>query len=1139
MAEHVMDYLCAYLVHSSSQVHSSRSESLCLVPSSLSGALLQIENVIQGVQAWKLATGPSAMVRLMEQRNMVWTRSEPPGSVIMPFINQLQVHCFLWFGSVMKQQGTGLYDLHLHLLDSLSQPTSQEVKSRLSTCTAIINFLLPQVNGKITGSYMGIPGYQQAPGSTDCGWFVCQAVSALSYGQKSMLHCLLPVKEVKVAAQQILEECQSGALEALVEGVVPASPIILHHDQCPRSAPWLSKALDATETPAPPRKQSPWVTPTIERSLSEPPGDTHRNFLGHGSWEDVFGQRASLAFEQVSVEAFSGYLEAINGGRYTAPPGLLAGVGAQLPESLMQALLLEGETSSLTWAPEAEPKDDSDEEGLIDAGGGAGLRQFLRGLATLAGGQERSKAILTGEHRNHPLHLNWAKETVDLDEEWLTAGLDIDSLSLTAKNPQFTSPAVFYAYPPRSSTLTTDNGLSVNLEGNAKKLSHSTYHLHVQNAVQFINTSTTLVPNFTFAHIGSSNQFRINIFFPHYEKGMNAGKRYITMLSDQDFTEWYEAVVWQAAWRLEILCPPKYQHAATSLRQILPKYYISAKSQKNLGGETFKGFKILPELFNLLLHYCRMIIEQSPQLQKFRGFFFHIYGVNLKTIGHEIRREDGNALLHVLKSYPIVDWSLQNPRDIAVDVGLEINLLQEMLPSDMDGLTLVWKLAALKQLARHGWRKAHINAYVHSHVVGGISANPRAFISPLFFFFHAYMKDKVLTYHHRDSSIGTGFSPEDGLSKSSRYVKDTSELRRVLQTSPGSFGVRMEWRCGVWAANQILALDPGLWVRRFLHSGAILAVRTSDVVKLKLSLLDAYDWFFSRLQVLRPLERKSERVLLMAAVLTYLMHGLVQRPDEMSSSRFMVKTLGIVTRARRFGIASVPIDQLSGDFLGMRGTLTFEDYKILTYTGRKNPAGARMKSSRLPPTEMQETEDHTLDTRSGASTFPSPAHMANRDELGWVIGLVNEALATWIWGRMNEGDKARNPNPAIFRGPLLLSRWQRCVDPGVQYQVRSSPTGFNKAKAYFYPPNWVLLEKGRVWQTLQDVFFDQIIQRLSTMDDKHQASYSRRVRSAIANVLTTWEFLPCVQKERIWSYTGSGRTKAYMLYRNPSFRSRT
>jgi hypothetical protein len=74
------------------------------------------------------------------------------------------------------------------------------------------------------------------------------------------------------------------------------------------------------------------------------------------------------------------------------------------------------------------------------------------------------------------------------------------------------------------------------------------------------------------------------------------------------------------------------------------------------------------------------------------------------------------------------------------------------------------------------------------------------------------MKDKVNTYRHRDSSISIGFSPEEALEGSSSYFTNMNALRDVWTHNVGNYGVRLEWRCGLWAATQVSSLDPQLWV---------------------------------------------------------------------------------------------------------------------------------------------------------------------------------------------------------------------------------------------------------------------------------------------------------------------------------------
>lgn len=115
--------------------------------------------------------------------------------------------------------------------------------------------------------------------------------------------------------------------------------------------------------------------------------------------------------------------------------------------------------------------------------------------------------------------------------------------------------------------------------------------------------------------------------------------------------------------------------------------------------------------------------------------------------------------------------------------------------------------------------------------------------------------------------------------------------------------------------------------------------------------LDSYMWFFSRMHQLPTADQKSLSVGLLGAALTYLVQGLVSSPDEMSATRSMIKDLELISRARRFGIASIPPERLAPDLLRMSGPITIVNYPILKYLGRKNPAGVRMKHSSLADDE--------------------------------------------------------------------------------------------------------------------------------------------------------------------------------------------
>ena len=133
---------------------------------------------------------------------------------------------------------------------------------------------------------------------------------------------------------------------------------------------------------------------------------------------------------------------------------------------------------------------------------------------------------------------------------------------------------------------------------------------------------------------------------------------------------------------------------------------------------------------------------------------------------------------------------------------------------------------------------------------------------------------------------------------------------------------------------------------------------------MKSILLNSYMWFFSQIQELLPQDRNSLAVGVLASALSYLIHGLVKAPGEMSSERSMVKDLQIVLRARRFGIPSIPPERLGPDLLRLGGIVTMEQYPILKYIARKSPAGARMKHSALQISQTDELEQEQADDRS-------------------------------------------------------------------------------------------------------------------------------------------------------------------------------
>jgi hypothetical protein len=94
---------------------------------------------------------------------------------------------------------------------------------------------------------------------------------------------------------------------------------------------------------------------------------------------------------------------------------------------------------------------------------------MIRSIQNLA---ERDRAVLTGVHRGTPIVLDWRKDALVVEEDWLEIGMDIDSLSLTVDDPHLMASVSIQTYPTRATTMTTDNRLRVDVNGVETPLSH-------------------------------------------------------------------------------------------------------------------------------------------------------------------------------------------------------------------------------------------------------------------------------------------------------------------------------------------------------------------------------------------------------------------------------------------------------------------------------------------------------------------------------------------------------------------------------------------------------------------------------------------------------------------------------------------
>lgn len=302
------------------------------------------------------------------------------------------------------------------------------------------------------------------------------------------------------------------------------------------------------------------------------------------------------------------------------------------------------------------------------------------------------------------------------------------------------------------------------------------------------------------------------------------------MMHATDYETWADKVVLPALRQVADRAPENLRIACLqALSELPPSYqHAEARAMGSAGLRNFTGNKLIPEIVNLMCLEMRQIVDTNPSLVRFRGYFFHILGINLKSVCQRIPGQaNNNPMLHVFREYPIVAWHLANPQDIFIDVAFEILTDPKRLPATVRHVTLIWDQEVMNRLSRPGWRAPKQDAYMHSHEVGGIRAQSRARVRGSgMVYFQCYQKDYKQTYVHGDRSIGTGFSATDAVTGAPRYQNEVTRLRKAWGAE-ASHGVRAEWRCGAFAASVLLEQDPTEWLHRMYEAGAIVSLTPS------------------------------------------------------------------------------------------------------------------------------------------------------------------------------------------------------------------------------------------------------------------------------------------------------------------------
>lgn len=490
MGDHVVSYVALYLVHHANLGSSRQYAPVAVIPPT------HVEGILRRKDA------------LDKLKLLVWCRDRLPSEIFVPVIEGN--HCYLWHGQVKGGQ-SGHFSLRLMLLDSLPNSHSSTFTRRAARVKNVIGLLFPELEDRITCQQQNIPNYQQQAGSLDCGYFVCQAISALAFQQASSLHFLRPVSEVRQGMRQILEMCKHGVLQRLTKGYRSKQVVSLHQN-APKPnfiPPWRQPTpvnINASSTPPPPLPLARSLLWRLPDKITPPPFRSPSNVppAPKVGWDAL----APLTLQSMRQESNSDERRRSNSGirritplitpreftpvrdhRYAAffkelrsencswPEGMVRKNSGRNIQRLLEATFLEPNPSEAVGESAAGVtvvQHPWDSHGLEDTDGGYSLVELTHRLLQVQRPLLRAGALLTGTLDDKPLTLNWLTDSVDLQDEWLVGTLDVDSFSLTVEEAEFASPVLINAFPSRSTTLTRDNGIRIYHEGRFRPLSHCT-----------------------------------------------------------------------------------------------------------------------------------------------------------------------------------------------------------------------------------------------------------------------------------------------------------------------------------------------------------------------------------------------------------------------------------------------------------------------------------------------------------------------------------------------------------------------------------------------------------------------------------------------------------------------------------------
>ncbi|KAF8594368.1 hypothetical protein BDV93DRAFT_565516 [Ceratobasidium sp. AG-I] len=780
------------------------------------------------------------------------------------------------------------------------------------------------------------------------------------------------------------------------------------------------------------------------------------------------------------------------------PPDMLVGTSGRSVEELEKAILLGPYPSWPLRFPDRS----------LQVPGALSLDEYTALIHSLGGPENQDSHILllTGKHDGSRIKLDWLKDTAYPEKEWLMAGMDVDSLTLTSRDvPDILLAGCYYPYPNRGLTLTNRNELQVNVDG-------KTLDMHT-------------CPNFCIMSFGSNNQFRLLVFFPGC-RVMVSDRMWRNIPTDQEMQDWYH--IFLTALRIVATqAPDQWQHAAEKTLEALPASYRAAANLSTKAGpsRSFFGYRIEPQILNHVFQVIRRIIDTRPDLVQYRGYFFHLCGINLKLATQNIRgREDSNPLNYAFRVNNFIDWYAQNPNDIVVDVGLALNLHRHSVPDDLRRSTLLFRLDPLRELLRPAYQKPQRDAYCHSEVIGGLRAVPLAGTrrEAGVFKVQAYPKDMLLTYKHQDASIGANFTVDEalGVGNRSKFEAQMTAFREVMEEA-GSYGVRLEFRLAAWGANRLMMMDCREFVERLVDAEIIVCYPTETVTAFKLALNRGWSAIINRQRQLPRLTAQSPEVRLLTSVMAYWLKGLSKKPSQMSASMEMAKDLYLLENVKDYGLPCLRSRALEDDGLRISYLLDAQSFRILRYCNVIYPGGNRIKHSNATEFRAIPLPDPLQ------SPPPTPPHQLNNKRLWsdsskvFLDRLMKVHLPRALWDRFPEDHKTQSEVGNRLRGrPLHRTHWPKVVEPLNTTTVVKNK--FLDAMDRLFPSNWASPVTTGDFGVYNREFLQRIRDHLASQPAERRAAYSvelrRRIRESLMN---EWDYLPAAQAHKIWTFKRS------------------